>query len=59
MGSRQDCRAKNWDLGVWWEWCKGRRGEKCEKGRLGGTWGNGMIGIKEGLLGEQGSTHLN
>ena len=28
-------------LGVWWEEGKGRRGEKCEKGRLGwnlGQW---------------------
>ena len=59
MGSRKDCRAKNWDLGGVVGGGKGRSGEKCEKGRLGGTWGNGMIGIKEGLLGEQGSTHLN
>ena len=44
---------------VWWEGGNGKRGEICEKGRLGGTWCNGKIGIKEGLLGEQGSTHLN
>ena len=41
MGIRQDCRAKNWDLGGVLGGSKGRRGEKCEKGSwgdLGGHW---------------------
>ena len=39
--------------------CKGRWVEGREKGGFRRTWGNGMGGMEEGWIWEQGSKYLN
>ena len=51
-------REKIGIFGVGWDVHNEGWGEKSEKGRIGGTWGNRMIEGKKGWIGEQGSTYL-
>ena len=46
-------------LGVGWGGSKGRWGERSETGRMGRAWGNGMVGMEEEWIREQGSIDLN
>ncbi len=42
-----------------WHGAKEKWSEKREKGRMGGAWENGMVGIKEGWTREQRNIYPN